>query len=528
MRFRIRADKGDAGQVSTTVTRTITVGANVSAGPKGERGPIGPQGPQGDKGDKGDQGLTGEDGQSLNYTGPWESTTTYQELDLVESGNNIYMATASSLNQEPPGADWELLIVEGPEGPQGPQGEQGIKGDQGDIGPEGPQGSTGPSGLDITWRGTYAGATAYVLNDAVEYEGSSYIATQSTTGNLPTNATFWNLMAEKGETGATGPAGSGSGDMLASTYDPANGAKQVAFNDELPDVSNFETTTELNARDIANRNTDNHTNGTTNKVFTATEQTKLDGIESNATADQTDAEIKTAYENNANTNAFTDAEQTKLTGIESGAQVNEGPAGTDKQLQFNDNGSFGGVPGVEYTEGFNGNGIKFTSPDTSNELVVIAQNSSSLLSVPGNQIGFWVDNFNAGLTFSSSSGLTISNKPAYIDGLLTLGNNVAPSIASHSVSSGSWTPSSNRGVSIINSLNQNVTINAASSGQEGQKFMIRIKDNGTSRTLTWNAIYRPIGVTLPTATTANKTMYIGCMYNSADETWDVIAVSEEA
>ena len=60
----------------------------------------------------------------------------------------------------------------------------------------------------------------------------------------------------------------------------------------------------------------------TNKHFTASDETKLDGIESGATADQTDAEIKTAYENNANTNAFTDAEKTKLSGIAAGAEVN--------------------------------------------------------------------------------------------------------------------------------------------------------------------------------------------------------------
>ena len=46
---------------------------------------------------------------------------------------------------------------------------------------------------------------------------------------------------------------------------------------------------------------------------------KLGGIEEGATADQTDAEIKTAYENNANTNAFTDALLSKLNGIEAGA-----------------------------------------------------------------------------------------------------------------------------------------------------------------------------------------------------------------
>lgn len=37
----------------------------------------------------------------------------------------------------------------------------------------------------------------------------------------------------------------------------------------------------------------------------------------------TDLQIKTQYENNANTNAFTDADESKLDGIEDGAQVNE-------------------------------------------------------------------------------------------------------------------------------------------------------------------------------------------------------------
>lgn len=43
-------------------------------------------------------------------------------------------------------------------------------------------------------------------------------------------------------------------------------------------IANFETTSQLNARDTANRNVDNHTNGTTNKVFTTANQTKLNGI----------------------------------------------------------------------------------------------------------------------------------------------------------------------------------------------------------------------------------------------------------
>jgi len=55
----------------------------------------------------------------------------------------------------------------------------------------------------------------------------------------------------------------------------------------------------------------------------ATDGAKLDGIESGATADQTAAEIKTAYESNADTNAFTDADHSKLDGIEASADVTD-------------------------------------------------------------------------------------------------------------------------------------------------------------------------------------------------------------
>ena len=63
--------------------------------------------------------------------------------------------------------------------------------------------------------------------------------------------------------------------------------------------------------------------GTVDGRDVATDGAKLDGIESGATADQTAAEIKTAYESNANTNAFTDADETKLDGIEASADVTD-------------------------------------------------------------------------------------------------------------------------------------------------------------------------------------------------------------
>ena len=56
-------------------------------------------------------------------------------------------------------------------------------------------------------------------------------------------------------------------------------------------------------------------------VFTDADHSKLNAIEAGATADQTDAEIRTAVENATDSNVFTDADHTKLNGISAGADV---------------------------------------------------------------------------------------------------------------------------------------------------------------------------------------------------------------
>ena len=63
--------------------------------------------------------------------------------------------------------------------------------------------------------------------------------------------------------------------------------------------------------------------GLTEINFTSADNIKLDGIEAGATADQTGAEIKLAYESELNTNAYTDAEKTKLAGIETAATADQ-------------------------------------------------------------------------------------------------------------------------------------------------------------------------------------------------------------
>ena len=60
-------------------------------------------------------------------------------------------------------------------------------------------------------------------------------------------------------------------------------------------------------------------NATDSNVFTDADHTKLNGIEASATADQTAAEIRTLVESATDSNVFTDADHSKLNAIEAGA-----------------------------------------------------------------------------------------------------------------------------------------------------------------------------------------------------------------
>lgn len=64
---------------------------------------------------------------------------------------------------------------------------------------------------------------------------------------------------------------------------------------------------------------------------------------------------------------------------------------------------------------------------------------------------------------------------------------------------------------------------------DSQKLLIRITGDSVSRNITsWDAIYRAIGVILPATVPANKTIYVGCVYNSWASSWDVVAVTTQA
>mgnify|MGYP006361311109 FL=1 len=72
------------------------------------------------------------------------------------------------------------------------------------------------------------------------------------------------------------------------------------------------------------------------------------------------------------------------------------------------------------------------------------------------------------------------------------------------------------------------TISTTGTLVSGKARLIRLKDAGVAKGLTWDAAFRAVGVTLPTTTVAGKTHYILGVDNTDDSKVDVIAVTVQA
>jgi hypothetical protein len=68
--------------------------------------------------------------------------------------------------------------------------------------------------VNLNPRGVYNPLTAYNTGDSVSYLGSSYVCITATTGNAPTNTTYWQVLAQQGIPGEGVPTGGTAGQFL--------------------------------------------------------------------------------------------------------------------------------------------------------------------------------------------------------------------------------------------------------------------------------------------------------------------------
>ncbi len=170
-------------------------------------GPAGPVGPIGLTGSAGSTGATGATGLQ-GVAGPAGAKGDAGAIGPVGSTG----ATGSQGPQGPVGSQG----VQGPQGIAGPAGAMGPVGANGSAGVTGPAGATGAGGVTgpagpvgMLFRGSYSSSVNYAVNDAVSYQGASYISEAAVNhGNTPaTNPAYWSVLAAQGAAGSQGPAG---------------------------------------------------------------------------------------------------------------------------------------------------------------------------------------------------------------------------------------------------------------------------------------------------------------------------------
>lgn len=152
-----------------------TSGFLLSAATPSPPGPPGPAGPPGGSGPTGPVGPAGTAG--LVWQSEWSNIITYDDKAVVfytPSGSSWKSKHAANLGNQPniSPADWEYVAREGDPG--------------------------------FDWKGVYSSLSSYVLNDAVEYYGSSYVCVvaSSPVGHDPISyPAEWDLIAQAGSDG---------------------------------------------------------------------------------------------------------------------------------------------------------------------------------------------------------------------------------------------------------------------------------------------------------------------------------------
>jgi len=183
---------------------------------------------------------------------------------------------------------------------------------------------------------------------------------------------------------------------------------------------------------------------------------------------------------------------------------------------------------IHDSSGGGGGGVTSVNSDTGPAVVLNADNISDTGTANKWASQSELDQISTNTNDISTNTSNISTNASSISSNTTQINRLKGSSTRASVAT--LTPNiSNNSLEQITAQAVNLTVSAPSGTPVlGQKLIINITDDGTARTISWNAVYNVIDVTLPITTTVNKSLYIGCIYNADTSQWDVVAVKEEA
>ena len=108
---------------------------------------------------------------------------------------------------------------------------------------------------------------------------------------------------------------------------------------------------------------------------------------------------------------------------------------------------------------------------------------------------------------------------------------VAPRVSSETSSATPTINTDNVDAHSITALAADITsftTNLSGTPTNFQKLLIRIKDNGTARGITWGTSFEAKGVALPTTTTISKVLTVGFIYDSVTSKWGCVCSVNEA
>ncbi|WP_160115257.1 DNRLRE domain-containing protein [Bryocella elongata] len=239
----VAGNTGQRPDVATTSWAVLaSAGANGGQGAIGTTGSTGAAGATGAVGATGATGATGANGVNgtpgLTWRAVWSGATTYSANDAVLYNGSAYLSLSgnnSGNNPASSAANWSLLAAAGTAGTTGAAGAQGATGATGAAGPAGATGPTGATGstgaAGINFRGGWTSGTFYNVNDAVTYAGSSYLATAAGSNFEPDlYPGFWEVIAQAGGAGPTGPSGAAASVTLGSVTTLAAGSAATVTN----------------------------------------------------------------------------------------------------------------------------------------------------------------------------------------------------------------------------------------------------------------------------------------------------------